>query len=185
MKKIKKGFTLIELLVVIAIIAILAAVIAPNAFKAIEKSKVSSAISDYKAIKTASLSYYADTGKWPVTANSNHNASVVFVDGGDVAPFTGNAEPTGWNGPYLEKWPDKNPWGGSYTFTNSTTVANVITEINAKHITINGINAQAISRLETELDGGTADGAEGTVRYVEDANNDPTGNTVYIIISEQ
>ncbi|NCC82098.1 MAG: prepilin-type N-terminal cleavage/methylation domain-containing protein [Clostridia bacterium] len=36
----KKGFTLVELLVVIAIIAILAAVVAPNAFKAIEKSKV-------------------------------------------------------------------------------------------------------------------------------------------------
>lgn len=22
--------------------------------------------------------------------------------------------PTGWNGPYLDRWPVKNPWGGKY-----------------------------------------------------------------------
>ena len=35
-----RGFTLVELLVVIAIIGILAAVIATNAFRAVEKGKV-------------------------------------------------------------------------------------------------------------------------------------------------
>ena len=38
-----KGFTLIELIVVIAIIAILGAIIAPNAFRAIEKAKMARA----------------------------------------------------------------------------------------------------------------------------------------------
>ncbi|MEW9096326.1 MAG: prepilin-type N-terminal cleavage/methylation domain-containing protein [Clostridiaceae bacterium] len=46
MKKVKKAFTLVELLVVIAIIAILAAIVAPKAFTAIEKSKVSRTLSD-------------------------------------------------------------------------------------------------------------------------------------------
>ena len=36
----RQSFTLLELIVVIAIIAILAAIIAPNAFRAIEKAKV-------------------------------------------------------------------------------------------------------------------------------------------------
>lgn len=42
----QKGFTLIELLVVIAIIGILAAVIAPNVFAQIEKSKASAVIQE-------------------------------------------------------------------------------------------------------------------------------------------
>ena len=61
-----KGFTLIELLIVIAIIGILAAIIAPNAFNAIEKAKIAKVISDLNAIKTASLIYYADMGFWPL-----------------------------------------------------------------------------------------------------------------------
>ncbi|MBE3588244.1 MAG: prepilin-type N-terminal cleavage/methylation domain-containing protein [Thermoanaerobacteraceae bacterium] len=60
-----RGFTLVELLVVIAIIGILAAIIAPNAFKAIEKSKVAAAEADYKSIKAAALNFYTDIGKWP------------------------------------------------------------------------------------------------------------------------
>ena len=52
----RKGFTLIELIVVIAIIAILAAIIAPNAFRAIEKAKASP-LGIYK-IESASVQPY-------------------------------------------------------------------------------------------------------------------------------
>ena len=44
----RKWFTLIELIVVISIIAVLSAIIAPNAFRAIEKSKITKALSDIK-----------------------------------------------------------------------------------------------------------------------------------------
>ena len=63
---VKRGFTLIELIVVIAIIAVLAAVVAPNAFKAVERAKISGTLSDYKAIKTATMAYYSDCGVWPI-----------------------------------------------------------------------------------------------------------------------
>ncbi|GEA19164.1 prepilin-type N-terminal cleavage/methylation domain-containing protein [Moorella sp. E306M] len=101
----QRGFTLVELLVVIAIIGILAAIVAPNAFKAIEKGKVAAAEADYKAIKAAALNYYTDTGVWP-------------EDGTDSEGFVTEPSPTvdGWNGPYLERWPSKNPWGGTYTY---------------------------------------------------------------------
>ncbi|MDD4907776.1 MAG: prepilin-type N-terminal cleavage/methylation domain-containing protein, partial [Candidatus Omnitrophica bacterium] len=59
------GFTLIEIVVVIAVIGILAAVIAPNAFKAIEKSKVAKAIEDSKSITKAAMGFRSDTGLWP------------------------------------------------------------------------------------------------------------------------
>ncbi len=114
-----RGFTLIELLVVIAIIGILAAIIAPNAFKAIEKSKVAAVESDYKAIKSATLMYYSDVGTWPYTDNnfgSDSDELVAFIDGG--AYSNGETVSDSWDGPYLEKWPTRNPWGGTYTLAS-------------------------------------------------------------------
>lgn len=54
----KRGFTLVELLIVIAIIVIVGAIVIPNIFNTIEKSKVAKAEADYKAIKAAVLNYY-------------------------------------------------------------------------------------------------------------------------------
>ncbi|MGB9905047.1 MAG: type II secretion system protein GspG, partial [Desulfotomaculales bacterium] len=79
--------------------------VAPNAFKAIEKGKVAAAEADYKAIKAAALNYYTDTGKWP----ENGANDTGFV----TAP---SPTPSGWNGPYLERWKSNNPWGGTYTY---------------------------------------------------------------------
>lgn len=60
MKKVDSGFTLIELLVVIAIIGILAVVALPALFKNINKAKIAKVESNYNAIKTAELNYYAE-----------------------------------------------------------------------------------------------------------------------------
>jgi general secretion pathway protein G len=102
------AFTLIELIVVIAIIAILAAVIAPNAFRAIEKAKIARATGDMKTIKTGALSFYADTGTWPLRhiGDDRRSSGSGFVNDSDG---NGNRVP-GWDGPYLSKWP-VNPWG--------------------------------------------------------------------------
>lgn len=113
-----KGFTLVELLVVIAIIAILAGIVTPNAFNAIEKAKVAKAEADYRAIKSAVLNYYADTGQWPSNLGTKDDSpswkeNIKHLTGPDPGV-------PGWNGPYLEKWPEKNPWGGWYLFVNWT-----------------------------------------------------------------
>ena len=98
-----KSFTLIELIVVIAIIAILAAIIAPNAFRVIEKAKISKTVSDMRTVKVAAQSYYADSGKWPwegaVHGEHNNNGTGFMADDGV----------SGWDGPYLESWP-KSQW---------------------------------------------------------------------------
>ena len=103
----KKYFTLIELIVVIAIIAILAAIIAPNAFKAIEKAKISATISDMKTIKKAAIIYYADTGQWPWegAVHADESTGIGFVTDDGAA---------GWDGPYIEKW-SKPPIGETKT----------------------------------------------------------------------
>ena len=64
-KRNNKGFTLVELLVVIAIIGILAVVAVPALFKNIEKGKVADLEADISAIRSASLSHYADESKYP------------------------------------------------------------------------------------------------------------------------
>ncbi|MCL6448044.1 MAG: prepilin-type N-terminal cleavage/methylation domain-containing protein [Armatimonadetes bacterium] len=108
----ERGFTLVELLVVIAIIGVLAAVVAPNAFKAIEKGKVAAAEADYKAIKAAALNAYTDTGLWPPSSDSaGEDPGLVNKDEWENAPST-------WNGPYLERWKSNNPWGGTYRYLN-------------------------------------------------------------------
>jgi len=103
----RKSFTLIELLVVIVIIAILAAIIAPHAFRAIEKAKISAIIGDIHSIKSAATAYYADTGTWPPDCDY-WSYSQSFCPGF----LTDDGKP-GWNGPYLEKWPEAK-WASSF-----------------------------------------------------------------------
>ncbi|MCX8170089.1 MAG: type II secretion system GspH family protein [Candidatus Methanomethyliaceae archaeon] len=100
--KLRKGFTLIELLIVIAVIAILAAVVAPNAFSAIEKSKMNKIIAECKVIEGATLQHYTDTSEWPrFRSISNTNMEGYLRNYGVGLK--------GWNGPYLERWP-QNPF---------------------------------------------------------------------------
>lgn len=140
-KKNNKGFTLVELLVVIAIIAILAAVIAPNAFKAIEKSKVSAVISDYRAVKVATLVYFSDTTKWPEKTTD----------------FTTGSTANGWNGPYMDVEPGKTPIGGDYKLATNTTALGG----KALFLEIDGANLStaAMERLTKDLGSEIATGS--------------------------
>jgi prepilin-type N-terminal cleavage/methylation domain-containing protein len=120
----KQGFTLIELIVAIAIIAILGSVIAPKAFKAIEKAKVTRVTADMRAVKAAATSYYSDVGLWPPDVCPNEEPGFIDPDNyqnrccGQNYNFLPagyqNIIDSNWDGPYLEKFPFPTPWGGSY-----------------------------------------------------------------------
>lgn len=170
----KSGFTLIELLVVIAIIAVLAAVIAPNAFRAIEKAKVSGTLADYRAIKTGAMSYYGDTGVWPLDGI-----------GLAVAPINGliaNDANSGWDGPYLERWPSLARWGGAYTFENDAVQDwnGVAGGDNARYLQITSVPAASANAIDRQLEG-VAGATAGNVRY--DAAANPTA--VRILVSTE
>lgn len=107
---ISKGFTLIELLVVIAIIGILAAIITPNAFNAILKAKVAKLEADMNTLRKAALLFYADTGRIP--------ADKAFSGGAGEDPgFFENVDSIdGWDGPYIEHWLERTPFGGKYAW---------------------------------------------------------------------
>ena len=128
-----KSFTLIELIVVIAIIAILSAIVAPNAFRAIEKAKVAKTKSDLEAIKTAIGALYGDTGKFPngcpafATANpeiyfDNPRSGLVSKPPVGVTPGSGGrcewtqSDVDMWDGPYLESAGVRDFWKTSYMY---------------------------------------------------------------------
>lgn len=69
-----KGFTLIELLVVVLIIAILAAIALPRYQIAVEKSRMSEAVTFLKVIGEANKRYFLATGSYAP------NLSVLDVD---------------------------------------------------------------------------------------------------------
>lgn len=184
----EKGFTLIELMVVIAIIAILAAVIAPNAFKAIEKAKASRVVSDYKAIKTGSLGFYADVGQWPENGIDAAEANNGFLVNKNLA---GDAIP-GWDGPYLEKWTSDAPWGGEFTWCNTVDGGTGITGFegggvapaadgNERYICVSAVPIKAAEKIDKDLDG-TIDGDAGHVRYAAGVVSD---QDVQILISAE
>ena len=112
----KSSFTLIELIVVIAIIGILAAIIAPNAFKAIEKAKISKVCGDLKSIKTAVGALYSDTGRWGLPDNTkiDNPYGQWWVRISESQLVNNDENYAGWDGPYLESSISEHPWGGPY-----------------------------------------------------------------------
>ena len=67
MKNNKKGFTLIELLVVVLILGILAAMAMPQYFKAVERSRMSEAVSLLSSIASAQQRKYLQINKYAGT----------------------------------------------------------------------------------------------------------------------
>ncbi|WP_338823329.1 hypothetical protein MHOCP_15510 [Moorella humiferrea] len=167
----QRGFTLVELLVVIAIIGILAAIVAPNAFKAIEKGKVAAAEADYKAIKAAVLNAYTDTGVWPpVDTNDDNGEDPGLVDVKYWGKNDDNSDnPSTWNGPYLEHWPNKNPWGGSYTYKNGDGSA-LGWSGSARWLELDKVPNTSYNKLKTDLG--------------NDVVNENSSGTVCILISQ-
>jgi len=151
------GFTLIELIVVIAIIAILAAIVAPNAFKAIEKARISGIEGDYRNMKTGAMSYYSDVGSWP--ANNSCNSTTP-----SACPLVATDSSTGWSGPYMEKWPSRNPWGGTYSYRNDTT-AQVFTAntVGERYIVATSVATASAQKLDLNIDDNSA--TTGLIRY--------------------
>jgi len=176
-----RGFTLVELIVVIAIIAVLSAIVAPNAFRAIEKSKISKMAIDFKNLKTAWLAFYSDTGRFPSEAQyvaagyPNTPNPGVLMSNTDIARNVLNF--AGWNGPYFEGRA-VSPWVAPYRYDNEMDAACYNPSTGA--FPYNGINVglnegefsasqqSLIPKIDLLIDDGN--GTRGSLRYTDDAN---------------
>ncbi len=124
------GFTLVEMIVVIAVIGVLAAVVAPNVFKAIEKSRAAKAMEDARGLRGGVEAYFADMAFLPPEVCKGDDPGLMRSlpynpdDGGDAHCMDTTGLPPNWQailqdrwqGPYLEKWPNFTPWLGKYDY---------------------------------------------------------------------
>lgn len=158
-KKNNKGFTLVELLVVIAIIGILAVVAVPALFKNINKAKVADVESDYSAIKSASLSYYADKNTVPDNTNA--------LEG------------------YMDSVPTKSAFGGSYSLEKKPAMTGKESKLVLK-ITDPKITTEQLKKLVGDVGDGKVysgdDFTGSTLLTVNNINNNINVSNLFLVI---
>lgn len=100
------GFTLIEILVVLVILGLLAGLVGPRLFGKVDSSKVKTAETQVKMLKTALQTFRLDVGRFPTT-DEGLAALSKRPEGSDVPA---------WAGPYLDEALPLDPWGHAYEY---------------------------------------------------------------------
>jgi general secretion pathway protein G len=104
MKKREAGVTLIEMLVVVTIIALFAALVLPKMMGSADKARKTQAKAQINSYLTALGSYKLDTGVYPTTEQG--------LQALRVKPENVN----NWEGPYVQKDIDLDPWQHPYVY---------------------------------------------------------------------
>ena len=100
----QSGVTLIEMMVVVTIIALFAALVLPKMMHQADRAKITSAHAQINAYLTALGSYKLDTGVFPTT------------DQGLQALRQKPEDVENWQGPYLQKEIENDPWQHPYVY---------------------------------------------------------------------
>jgi general secretion pathway protein G len=98
------GVTLIEMMVVVTIIALFAALVLPKMMHQADRARITAAHAQINAYLTALGSYKLDTGFFPTT------------DQGLQALRQKPEDVENWQGPYLQKEIENDPWGHAYVY---------------------------------------------------------------------
>jgi general secretion pathway protein G len=103
----QRGFTLLEILVVMVIIGLMASLVGPRLFGKVDASKVQTAKTQIKMLKSALGILQLDIGQFP-PADQGLKWLV-------EAPQDDKLKPN-WKGPYVDGKLPSDPWGNAYQF---------------------------------------------------------------------
>ena len=163
-----RGFSLLEVLVAIAIIAVLTAVVLPSLSNKLRDSRTAALSQTLQGISQGVAEFKRATTRYPSTLGM-----LVTATGATSLDICGTQLSTTpsslWRGPYLTR---DVPSGGIAMgdaviqtalgkVMNASGTAPLFILINA-----NGVESSTVDALESTLDGGTADAANGTIRWV-------------------
>lgn len=101
------GFSFAETIAAIAIMLILTAGVGFAAYKVIENAKTASVKNQIEVYKTALHTYYLDCGVYPNEAQGLQSLFEKPV----INPVS-----AGWDGPYIDRKVQKDPWGNEYIY---------------------------------------------------------------------
>lgn len=102
----ERGYSLLEVLIVLTIIALIAALVGPRLMAQLDRSKVTAARVQVRAIASAIETMRLDLGRYPT---SEEGLSIL-----NTAPSGSDADL--WQGPYLDADTPVDPWGGAYVY---------------------------------------------------------------------
>lgn len=104
-RKRERGYSLLEVLIVLTIIALIAALVGPRLMAQLDRSKVTAARVQVRAIASAIETMRLDLGRYPTT------------DEGLALLNTPPPNDDGlWRGPYLDAELPVDPWGAPYVY---------------------------------------------------------------------
>ena len=135
----ESGYYLLEILIVLSIMGLLATLVAPRLFTQLDKSKVTTAKAQTKALRLALDSFRLDLGRYP-TMNEGLK---VLMD-----PPKNNSEK--WFGPYLDGELPADPWGNEFVY-KLTTVEGSNQISSPKVISLGADNAQGGSGNDADI----------------------------------
>ncbi len=102
----ERGYSLLEVLIVLTIIALIAALVGPRLMAQLDRSKVTAARVQIRALAASLETLRLDLGRYPTT----EEGLALLLE----APRGRDASV--WRGPYLDGEMPKDPWGEDYVY---------------------------------------------------------------------
>lgn len=101
----ERGYSLLEVLIVLTIIALIAALVGPRLMAQLDRSKVTAARVQVRAIASAIETMRLDLGRYPTNEEGIALLNAPPADDSDL-----------WRGPYLDAETPVDPWGAAYVY---------------------------------------------------------------------